>query len=519
MIGFVFSVLFVLLFFCVAINSEPDDETRYVCILDAGSTGTRVYIYSYSFLAPLASIQVVKHKRLRPALSSFVNDPENLTLHLNSLLSFAAQWVPAAEHARTPVSLMATAGVRRLPIEQQDSLLISVRSILDVSPFRHPTSDNSPGNTGILTGPEEAAYNFLAVLAAFRSAWNVGQSMSSENILLGSADLGGSSTQFAFMCPRVVSVAGQNQCGDIAIDPKLGNGAEMGVHARSAAGLGLIEGMEYLMLRYERERLHECATGGSHVPKETCADILQKSHIWGLTLSDDDKLSTWVKEMSNQNNPCLPIDGVPIETADGEHIILGSGNFDACVRLIHDYIVPRARQALLHCPSENVGQRATVGSSGEADSEEQETVHESQNGTWPCSKQSLRRPNFIIGIDNFPKVLEVLGLKPEAGFCVGSGEGEKAFTRLALAPVQIAVAGQHACRQTWKDLLLSMPPDTHPYRAHRACYGSAFIYVLLTEVYGMPSSASEFVPLESVDPFGELGWALGAAHALAVEMI
>lgn len=483
-----------LIFLGLAFADDEADRLRYVSIIDAGSTGSRIYVYSFQSAAPLESLRAVGHQRLRPALSSFVNDTTGLTLQLQSLISTATQWIPVHEHAHTRVCLMATAGLRRLPIEQQDILMRVVYDTLDASPFLHPSDPVGPGSgsSGVISGQEEATYDFLAVLAAFQPTLD----SLNEGMLLGAADLGGSSTQFAFMCPPGTSDSG---CGNVHFSLRSRLDHALTVHARSVPGLGLIEGMEGLMRRYERERLRVCigTVEGMHAP--VCEELARDAAVWGPAKPYDRMLPAWASARLDKSNPCIPTDGVPLSTAAGEHTVAGSGDFDACVLLVREYLFPRANGLSCYDSAEIVGEHGVL----------EEVIGSVGNH---CNRPKPR-PSFVIGLDNFPKVLEVLGLLPK--LVPAATKGAEVLAALAVAPADIADAGRAACSQPWSQLLLALPASAPSYRAHRACYGSAFIYVLLTEVYGIPPEAAEFVPLEELDPFGELGWALGAALALA----
>ena len=129
----------------------------------------------------------------------------------------------------------------------------------------------------------------------------------------------------------------------------------------------------------------------------------------------------------------------------------------------------------------------------------------------------MDRPHLVVGLDNFPKVLEVLGLSDPNPLEIEEGESAIiALRKRSISPANIASAGKVACSQNWEQLLLNLPGENQPsYRAQRACYGSAFIYTLLISVYNMPEDSQEFVPLEALTPFGELGWALGMATLLS----
>ena len=60
------------------------------------------------------------------------------TRALGPLLDWAAAVMPARQHSRTPVFLLGTAGLRRLPDEQEQELLVTACDVLAASPFRCP---------------------------------------------------------------------------------------------------------------------------------------------------------------------------------------------------------------------------------------------------------------------------------------------------------------------------------------------------------------------------------------------
>ena len=59
-----------------------------------------------------------------------------------------------------------------------------------------------------------------------------------------------------------------------------------------------------------------------------------------------------------------------------------------------------------------------------------------------------------------------------------------------------------------------------PYRALRACFGSAYVYFLLVDVYGIePSDTDSFLPVIKDDKTGvEISWTLGAALAQLLQI-
>jgi GDA1/CD39 (nucleoside phosphatase) family len=192
-------------------------EDKFTIVLDAGSTGSRVYVYKYSPDCPLETITEVSHMRVNPALSTFVGNSTGLAKQLGSLIDFAKRYIqPQESWATTSISLKATAGLRALPVEDQQYLVTHVAHTLSASGFSF-----DPTMTGVISGAEEALFDVLAVNAAFyahpqtsasivpggasdsqgsNSSVNSGASSSSMSqfVRLGAGDMGGSSQQIAF---------------------------------------------------------------------------------------------------------------------------------------------------------------------------------------------------------------------------------------------------------------------------------------------------------------------------------
>lgn len=71
--------------------------TEYGVIIDAGSSGSRAYVYSwpdrkYKSLPPSISIPVTQEKwatKVTPAITTFVKDLDQLSSYISSLVQFA----------------------------------------------------------------------------------------------------------------------------------------------------------------------------------------------------------------------------------------------------------------------------------------------------------------------------------------------------------------------------------------------------------------------------------------------
>ena len=74
-------------------------------------------------------------------------------------------------------------------------------------------------------------------------------------------------------------------------------------------------------------------------------------------------------------------------------------------------------------------------------------------------------------MDNFPKILEILS--------INNGSHHSPYISID----KIKKAGITVCHKRWDRLLLDFP-GYMPYRAQRACFGAAYIYVVLKDIYG-----------------------------------
>ena len=117
------------------LDTEWDKNRRYGIVIDAGSSGSRIYVYSWidplksSSLQTAIKIEKSDEKGLnfelksQPGLSTFSADPSRVGEHLDPLLRFAMKTVPERKRPSTPVYLFATAGMRLVEPEPQKLIL------------------------------------------------------------------------------------------------------------------------------------------------------------------------------------------------------------------------------------------------------------------------------------------------------------------------------------------------------------------------------------------------------------
>lgn len=463
--------------FVVALT--PSISLSYMLIADAGSTGTRIYIYSYNSSRPLGSFLEVAHYRINQALSSLYGDSARLNTQLTTLVDFAKQHVPPAQWSVTDISLKATAGLRSLPLFQQEWLIEESRKVLATSPFRFIEKE-----TRVIDGSEEALFDYMAVAATFHSRRGAFGGHCME--CLGAADLGGSSQQLSFIVrddelsqpiiPNNSETKGENVSRNIGSTGNTSYSNDQGIcqpdwrvkieglpgesyhiFAKSFQNMGLIAAMDTAITNFYRKSLISGETEDGESVEECRGDEVGSEEaqmycgkpVWEIP--DEEKL---------RPHPCLPPGAFPvyefmssgsIEKIEALH---GSGNFHECRALVRKVLALPAQ--VNKCISK-------------------------------------LRPRVIIGMDNFPKALEMLNIANNA----------------TVSPAEIEAGGRILCSTPWEDVH-ALFPDFMPYRAQRACFATAYIHSMLTDVLGIDDNDAAFLPVDHLDN-QELSWALGAA--------
>lgn len=100
----------------------------YGIMFDAGSTGTRIHVYTFVQKIPgqLPVLEGEIFHSVKPGLSAFVEQPKQGAETVQGLLEVAKDSIPRSHWKRTPVVLKATAGLRLLPEQKAQALLFEV---------------------------------------------------------------------------------------------------------------------------------------------------------------------------------------------------------------------------------------------------------------------------------------------------------------------------------------------------------------------------------------------------------
>ena len=217
-------------------------QSNYGVQFDAGSSGTRVYVYEWSpresTLDASPDPVVVEHAdsvpkpspsqvafsmKVKPGISAYGTDPTldpvDAGTGLADLFEFvrttlASEGCDSTCQAGVPVFLGATAGMRVLPVETADTIMVSVGDAFASSGFRF----DDPSWARIISGEEEGAFGWLAV-NWLASTFSVGASGGGGAATIGALDLGGASTQITFTPSEEAILAGyfNVQVGESAV--------------------------------------------------------------------------------------------------------------------------------------------------------------------------------------------------------------------------------------------------------------------------------------------------------------
>lgn len=120
-----------------------------------------------------------------PGLDKFVGNASGVRASLEPLILLAERLVPRERRRDTPIFVLATAGLRRLAIEDATRVLKDVESVVKSYSFMYKKRW-----IRVLRGEEEAYYGWLALNYRMNTLGN-----SSRMPTLGLLDLGGSSLQ------------------------------------------------------------------------------------------------------------------------------------------------------------------------------------------------------------------------------------------------------------------------------------------------------------------------------------
>ncbi|KNC98412.1 apyrase [Spizellomyces punctatus DAOM BR117] len=193
---------------------------QYGIVIDAGSSGSRVQVYSWidpMHIRQLAE-KATKHEREKmlrrlsviekgdengerwqfkedPGISSFADTPDQVGRHLKPLLDFASSVVPTRKHASTPIYLLATAGMRLISPTARTAILSHTCEYVR-SHYPFATNGGCDLHFRVISGELEGIYGWITV-NYLKNGFG-GTSTRKRKHTFGFLDMGGASTQIAF---------------------------------------------------------------------------------------------------------------------------------------------------------------------------------------------------------------------------------------------------------------------------------------------------------------------------------
>lgn len=236
-----------------ASNSSPSDSStssaqtvhhqrsRYVVMIDAGSSGSRVHVYQYLPANSVATSGLPKFElpsktlKIKPGLSTYEDDPKAASESLRGLIEFAVKHVPDSLWASTPIFLFATAGLRTIPAGAAEEILEEVRNSFERSVFRFERHW-----VRLIPGKDEGLYGWIAanyLLGNFDELPSINHSdvnsVSSSSHTIGVVEMGGASMQVSF-APSDISKIDPEELSTVSL-----NGRVYRIYTHSYLNYGL----------------------------------------------------------------------------------------------------------------------------------------------------------------------------------------------------------------------------------------------------------------------------------------
>lgn len=215
-----FLVLIACFIIVTTVHAEiiPCKEHQCIAIVDAGSTGSRIHIYSYetdNTHSPI-NISEVWSKKIKPGFANIEPNQNTIDAYLTTLLA-------GAPTQNIPLYFYATAGMRLLPPTKQKMYYQELQHWFTQQDQWQLVDSKT------ITGNEEALFGWLAV------NYHLGTLRSVQKQSIGVMDMGGASVQIVF---PVQKNQGRNSKSQVEID-LYGQHINLSVH--SFLGLGQTE--------------------------------------------------------------------------------------------------------------------------------------------------------------------------------------------------------------------------------------------------------------------------------------
>jgi len=167
------------------------ENWHYSIIVNAGSSGSRLHLFRYNADTSLPVIEDMPldpNNKTNVALDSFAKDPNNVKSSLDPLFNTAITALKNEGVApqTVPVSILGTAGMRRLPLNEEQAIYNTISDYLKKPPYSFTSV-----TARTITGKEEGIYDWLDVNY-------LAKNFNNSQPTLGCIDMGGASMEIVF---------------------------------------------------------------------------------------------------------------------------------------------------------------------------------------------------------------------------------------------------------------------------------------------------------------------------------
>lgn len=294
-------------------------DYKYGIVVDLGLLGLRAQIYRWedpghskdlaldeTLKSPpkIAQEQGWSHK-ITPGASTFGEKPGKIwKQHYKKLMKFAEGVIPKDKWHDTPVYVLATAGLRLLPEQQQEKILSETcKALQKHTDFKIGSCSE---HVQVIDGATEGIYGWLA-LNYLMGKFDNYDLQAQDHELVGFMDMGGASTQVAFVPAQDEIAKHDEDLFKVILRNQNGELQNWRVFTGTWLGFG--------------------------------ANQARKRHLDNLISL---LLSSNVKYSGNKvNDPCLPMGAeIPDYTYNNKnYVVKGTGNYEVCLKEIYPLLM------------------------------------------------------------------------------------------------------------------------------------------------------------------------------------
>lgn len=276
------------------INSVDAIQLSYIVYIDAGSSGSRIHVHSYSKNSTLPYVISSHSHKLKPGIHKLSD--QLIQQQIQQLINYSYNIVPYELYRNTEIYFGGTGGLRSVPIPQQNNILNIVAHTFSTSQFSYHID-----NVRLIDGQDEGINGWIA------TNYLLGNLVSNTEQTTGVIELGGASLQVTYALANYSTP--HHQYSDHGIDIK-----------------------QHYADPYEHNDVVDVHLGPQHYT------VYTRSYLnYGLERAQDILLYHMDQHVLIDGHPCY-VDGTPDElicnmlnTSTPGKL---TGNYSACVNLI-----------------------------------------------------------------------------------------------------------------------------------------------------------------------------------------